>query len=134
MDYSENEPLNNHPLWNPIFAPAPALMRTRHAALAAEKIDHLSFYILAVILAFDLPTQAQVARRLNLRYWTLRNHADCSPWIIKQRLDLIRLSVTPEALAMMHRIKPAFIPPPTSTPVTIEGTPPKRLRKRKPRP
>jgi hypothetical protein len=35
----------------------------------------------------------------------VRNRIDCSPWIIKHRLDLIRLSITPEAPAMIRRIK-----------------------------
>lgn len=84
--------------------PAP-MMRNVHAASVLEELDYLSFLILIAIAAENLPTQAQVARRLKLRYWIVRNHADCSPWIIKHRLDLIRLSITPEALAMVRRIK-----------------------------
>lgn len=84
--------------------PAP-MMRTVHAALVSEELDFLSFMILITITTEELPTQAQIARRLDLRYWTVRNRIDCSPWIIKHRLDLIRLSITPEALAMIRRIK-----------------------------
>lgn len=84
--------------------PAP-IMRTVHAALVEESLDFLSFMILIAIAAEELPTQARIARRLDLSYWTVRNQADCSPWIIKHRLDLIRLSITPEAFAMIRSIK-----------------------------
>lgn len=87
--------------------PAP-VMRPLHAALAVERLDFVSFAILIAIAAEQLPAQARIAHRLDLRYWTVRTHVDSSPWIIKHRLDLVRLSITPEALAMIRRIKPSI--------------------------
>jgi len=88
--------------------PPASLLRTINSALVVERLSFTALMIICAIADHEMPTQAQIARSLDLRYWIVRNEVDCSPWIIKHRLDLIRLSITPKALAKARKIKAAF--------------------------
>ncbi len=90
-------------------------MRAVNTALAVESLSFTAFLIICSVAAEEMPTQSQVARRLRWRYWLVKNEVDNSPWIIKHRQDLIRLSLTPDGFAKACRIKATLnrLNPPT---------------------
>lgn len=83
---------------------------TRSPALAAALVhENISFSTYAMMIAVHTaeqpPSLAAVSCMIGSSYWAARHRIDRTPYFIKSHQDLVRLSLTPEAITKLERIE-----------------------------
>lgn len=76
------------------------------AALTHENISFSTYaMMIAVRTARPPPSLAAVSCMIGSSYWAARHRIDRTPYFIKNHQDLVRLSLTPEAITKLDRIE-----------------------------
>lgn len=77
--------------------------------LRATTEENIAFSTYAIMMAVQghggtAPSLAAICAQTGYSYWAVRNQVERTPWFAKQHADLVRLSLTVEALAKLDRI------------------------------